>query len=341
MITGHGDDGYRYDVPIKMNFSSNLTKWIDPTPLVERLRERMPQALGGYPPPQAEGAREALASMLGSKPDEVLITAGATDAIYLVARAFPQRCSYIMQPTFSEYRDACLLANHDVRSMFNFPRNDVLPADAKIVWICTPNNPTGNVLNRYQVQDLIFRHPEVLFVLDLSYNNFTLESVIYPSNIMEYDNVVGIFSLTKRYGIPGLRLGYIVSTPKIIRHLSLRQMPWNCNGLALEAMKCIAEDYDIVPFDVVGCIKETLRLREELISTGILDVWPTQTHFMLCKLRTGNVAALKEYLVWQHGILIRDASNFCGLNDTYFRISTQTPAENDALVEAIKEYSRI
>ena len=85
-------------------------------------------------------------------------------------------------------------------------------------------------------------------------------------------------------------------------------------------------------------LDETQRLRARLEALGGMDVWETQTHFMLVCLRFGKASALKEYLAEKHGILIRDASNFEGLDERFFRIATQTPEENDRLVDAIAEW---
>lgn len=92
------------------------------------------------------------------------------------------------------------------------------------------------------------------------------------------------------------------------------------------------------PLDVAAYLQETARLGKALKAVGGLDVWDTQTHFMLVQLRMGKASALKEYLAGEHGILIRDASNFAGLDERFFRIATQTPEENDRLVAAIEEF---
>ena len=93
-----------------------------------------------------------------------------------------------------------------------------------------------------------------------------------------------------------------------------------------------------MPFDLPGCLKETARLQSRLRQTGGVDVWDTDTHFMLARLRMGKASALKDYLAREHGILIRDASNFDGLDATYFRISTQLPQNNEQLIKAIQQW---
>lgn len=85
-------------------------------------------------------------------------------------------------------------------------------------------------------------------------------------------------------------------------------------------------------------MSERQRVAQRLAALGCIDVWPSQTHILLCKLRMGKAAALKDYLATEYGLLIRDASNFQGLNDSFFRIAVQDKTENDTLIRAIEEW---
>lgn len=124
----------------------------------------------------------------------------------------------------------------------------------------------------------------------------------------------------------------------LLERLRTNRMPWSVNRLAIEAGLFLLENDVPEPVDVAAYLQETARLGKALKAVGGLDVWDTQTHFMLVQLRMGKASALKEYLAREHGILIRDASNFAGLDERFFRIATQTPEENDRLVAAIEEF---
>lgn len=144
--------------------------------------------------------------------------------------------------------------------------------------------------------------------------------------------------MTKRYAVPGLRLGYITAHEGLLSRLRIHRMPWSVNQLAIEAGLYLLE-YDVPnPLNISAYLQETARLRNALEQTGGLEVWATETHFMLVHLRFGKASALKDYLANEHGILIRDASNFEGLDERFFRIATQTPEENDRLVQAIGQW---
>ena len=144
--------------------------------------------------------------------------------------------------------------------------------------------------------------------------------------------------MTKRYAVPGLRLGYVTGSSGLLARLRTNRMPWSVNQLAIEAGLYLLEHDVPNPLDVPAYLQETTRLRSALEALGGLEVWATETHFMLIRLRFGKAAALKDYLAEKQGILIRDASNFDGLDEHFFRIATQTPEENDRLVKAIGQW---
>lgn len=341
MIEGHGDDLYKYSRPITANFSSNLTNWIDPTPLKAYLQQHIGEVVTSYPEPQPYTLEARVAETSGIRPDQVCVTNGATEAIYLIAQSYAGQRSAVLQPTFSEYADACRIHGHRVTSLFHLPEHDRLPDDLQMLWLCNPNNPTGQVLDKSHLIRLAEYNPHVLLVIDQSYENFTQKPVLTAREAVDLPNVVLIHSLTKRYAMPGLRLGYLTGHSSILQHLRTHRMPWSVNGVALLAGKFLLDHPEAVPFDLAGCLKETARLQTLLRQTGCMDVWDTDTHFSLVHLRMGKAAALKDYLAQEHGLLIRDASNFEGLDATYFRLSTQQAADNERLVKAIRQWFEI
>jgi threonine-phosphate decarboxylase len=344
MIKGHGDDTYQYGRSIVANFSSNIYSHADLSALKDFLKERM-EVIGSYPAPDASDLEQLLSKQLHLESDEVLVTSGATQAIYLIAQAFGGSNSAIFQPTFSEYADACRMHGHRVKSLFMLPtaREDYrLPEDVRMLWLCNPNNPTGQVVTLDELRKLLETNHQVLFVIDHSYEDFTLKYLLAEREALELGNVLLLHSMTKRFAVPGLRLGYVTGDAGLLRRLRNHQMPWAVNALALEAGKWLLEhDSLCVPQSLAAYLHETERLRHNLASLGALEVWDTDTHFMLVRLRMGKASALKEWLMQEKGILIRDASNFEGLDDSYFRIATQDPEENDLLVEGIAEWLTI
>ena len=334
MIEGHGDDLYKYGKKIVSNFSSNVYNRIDHSGLYQRLNERL-STICSYPEPMPYSLESEIARRYSLTPRQVCVTNGATEAIYLIAQVFQGRISAVLGPTFSEYADACRVHRHKVKPFYSL---DALPEDAELVWICNPNNPTGEVRNKEVLKAVVDSHPDKLFIFDQSYEYFTLKSLLGIKEAASFPNVILLHSMTKQYAIPGLRVGYFTASEGLTDDVRCRRMPWSVNSLAIEAAKYLLEEGDGISADIPQLLAERERLTNLLLATGMLEIWPTDTHYMLIKLRMGKAAALKDFLAVNHGILIRDASNFEGLDERFFRIATQTPEENDKLVKAISEW---
>ncbi|WP_455665643.1 threonine-phosphate decarboxylase [Phocaeicola sp.] len=336
MIEGHGDDAYKYKA-IKINFSSNVYNHVDHSGLRQHLFRQM-ESIRTYPEPEPYSLEKKLAEQLHLSAKEVCVTNGATEAIYLIAQTFRNQTSAILMPTFSEYADACRLHGHKVISIYSL---DNLPGNARLVWLCNPNNPTGEVRDRKALKTCITEHPNCLFVIDQSYEFFTQKPLLTAREAAELPNVILLHSMTKRFAVPGLRLGYMTACNNLLHEIRLQRMPWSVNQLAIEAGHYLLQSSSEYNIDIPLLLREKERLVQSLLSIGGMEVWPSDTHYMLVQLRMGKAAALKEYLATEHGILIRDASNFEGLNEHFFRIATQTPEENDKLVEGIKKWTYI
>ena len=337
MIFGHGDDAWQYGEQIKMDFSSNVYSGADLTALRDHLMEDF-HIVGHYPEPEPTSLEAMIAESLGVAADTIMVTNGATEAIYLIAQLYSGWASIIPQPTFTEFEDACKLFHH-LLSYIADDELEVLPED-RLYWLCNPNNPTGNVVNKLLITHIIRQHPRYLYVVDQSYADFTLKPMIQPKDLTDCYNVMLIHSLSKKYCVPGLRLGYIFASPIIIDRLRQIRQPWTVNAMAIEAGKFLIKNNPQMIPNLEEYLKEASRLHEKLSAIRGLMVMDTSTHFMLVNIDYGkaNTQNLKRWLIENHGILIRDASNFRSLDNHCFRVTARTPEEDDLLVEAIKGY---
>lgn len=333
MINGHGDDLYRYNRPISSNFSSNVFYAADLSGLKEYLCRQF-ASVGNYPEPEPYTLEGALAGHYGLPAGYVCVTNGATEAIYLIAQAFRGSSSAILVPTFSEYADACRMHGHRVTLIDSLEK---IPEHADIVWVCNPNNPTGTVLDKENLLETIRRNPGVIFVFDHAYHAFTLKPVFTPTETLPF-NVFQLYSMTKKYAIPGLRLGYVTASGELLQKLRMNRMPWSVNQLAIEAGLYILRNDVPHSIEMADYLNECIRLKKMLDALDTIEVRPTDTHFMLACLRKGTAKALKNHLANEYGFLIRDASNFEGLAGEYFRVAGRSPEENTELVTYIKEW---
>ena len=334
MIEGHGDDIYRYGDLVKINFSSNIYQHVDLTALKEYMMAHF-DAVSHYPAPTPVSLEKLIALKEGVSPECVMVTNGVTEAIYLIAELFHGSASVIPQPTFNEYTDACRQHRH----IISYENDDItqLPRD-RVYWICNPNNPSGNVLMKGFMDYLVRRSPRYSFVVDQSYEGYTKEPLLLAREMQGVPNLFLLHSLSKTYGVPGLRLGYITAHPNNIQLLRSLRPPWAISSLALEAGKFLVTKGKPIIADLDAYLKESERLRTNLRAIEGVRVFETKTSFMLCELEHHSAAALKRYLIHEHGILIRDCSNFHGLSKYFFRVSAQRAGENDALVAAIRQF---
>lgn len=334
MIKGHGDDIYRYK-DIRLNFSSNVYNRIDHSGLNDFLSHEM-ACIRSYPEPEPYSLEKAWAAYFHTDPSAVCVTNGATEAIYLIAQVYRESSSVILMPTFSEYADACRLHQHRIRQVFSL--QDISMPGNGICWLCNPNNPTGETYDVRDLRRLVTAFPKCLFVIDQSYAPFTDKEVLSVPETVELPNVLLLHSMTKQFAVPGLRLGGVTGNPVLIQQLKRSRMPWSVNALAIKAGLYLLEHETELQPDLVSLLREKDRVAEALEKIGGLEVWNSDTHYMLVCLHYGKASALKQFLAEEKGILIRDASNFTGLDERFFRIAIQSSEENDELIESIKEW---
>lgn len=338
MLFGHGDDFYNSQNEVKINFSSNVWHGANLAQLKEHLNEQFGK-LTQYPEPDAASLKRLLARRFEIKEENVVVTNGSITAFYLIAQAWKGAKSMIAIPSFSEYEDACRLHEHQIsfyQTSDDF--SEVSLEGQDLCWICNPNNPDGKLIHRTELLSFIAANRNTLFVIDQAYVSFTTEDMLKPTDIKNNPNLILVHSISKAYDIPGLRVGYIIASPEITGKINKYIIPWSVNAFAIEASKYILIHPAQFTLPIRKWQRETAELIYQLSKSDNLEVIPTSTTFFLVRLKQGTAADLKKYLWENHGILIRDASNFRGLDETYIRLSTQTTAENQVLTDAIREW---
>lgn len=340
MLFGHGDDFYNTKNQVRINFSSNVWYGADLNKLKEYLTETF-DVLTRYPEPDAGSLKRLIASRLEVTEESLLVTNGSVSAFYLLAQAWKGAKSTILYPAFSEYEEACRLYEHEMRFFSTSDDLSTLPLDGQdLCWICNPNNPDGRLYSRDELLELIKANGKTTFVIDQAYTAFTTREVLTPADMRSCENLILIQSISKAYKTPGIRIGYIIARPGVIQELNKYVIPWSVNAFAVEAGKYILTHPNQFVLPLRQWQEDTVDFIGELNRLGEVEALPTATTFFLVKLKKGLAADLKTYLLEQEGILIRDASNFRGLDETYIRLSTQTPQENREFVGLLREWLR-
>ena len=332
MLHGHGDDGYRYPQPIRADFSTNVWYGGEPEGLKEHLFANWAR-VNRYPEVTAERLADQIAAQKGLQAGQVLVHNGTAESIYLLAQAFAGVVTTIVYPSFSEYEDACRLHGHTLRFVA-WEYLDRLEAGSTLLFICHPNNPTGQTFP--SLVSLLSRFPETIFVVDEAFIDFTDQVSSLIPLIGRYPNLLILQSLTKTYAIPGLRLGYVAGSEAVLDRVRAVRPPWTVNVLALETGYYLLDKP--APFELTSYLRERDDFRQQLQRISSLVVHPTDTHFFLCETTKATAADLKSWLVERHGLLIRDAGNFRGLSPRHFRLATLDPTRNQWLLNALTEW---
>ena len=338
MLVGHGDDGYTHHSDITADFSTNVWYGGSPEGLKEHLFSRW-NKIHRYPEVIGESLIRKIADHHGFDTGNILVANGSTESIYLVAQAFKGMRSSILIPAFSEYEDACLLHGHQLSFMRweDLSRDSLLDTD--LLFICNPNNPTGEVFT--EIEHLIANNPQVVFVLDEAFIEFNLSISSSIHLIAIYDNLIVMRSMTKAYAIPGLRLGYLAASVKLISRLKGLKLPWTVNTLALEAGAYIFDHYDELKLPVQQLLNDKDDFIAALARTSLIPKSGSHTHFFLAETTCSDSASLKQFLLKEFDILIRDAANFRGLNNKSVRLATLSRDQNLLLIKALSSWSTV
>jgi histidinol-phosphate aminotransferase len=268
--------------------------------------------LNDYPEGTYRELREAAAAYAGVEPDQIVIGAGADGLIGLAARTFlgPGGRAYVRTPTYSLY---AIAGGVEGATLVDDP------AEADLIWVCNPNNPTGELVAPEEIADLARAHPEAAVVVDEAYFEYGGETVV--PLIGSAPNLIALRTLSKAFGLAALRVGYAVATPKVARELDRRRDP---APVAAPAARIAAAALREPRLDVDETIADRERMRDALVAAGF-DCPPSAANFVL--VRVEDAAELADRLE-QQGLVVRRVPEA-------IRITVRLPAENNRILAAL------
>ncbi|UYG02368.1 threonine-phosphate decarboxylase CobD [Halomonas sp. LR3S48] len=329
-----------------IDFSVNLNPLGPPPWLAERLADSLAQ-LSVYPDPDYTAARASIARAEGLSPEQVRLTNGGAEAIFLAAALLSSRevrRAIVVQPTFCEYERAChhygIAVQHLALAGERFELDEASACeamrDADAVFLCRPNNPTGTLIERGLIERMLAigqRHGTML-VVDEAFIDFVVPDERLTPLLARYDNLLLLRSMTKLYAIPGLRLGYLLGGESTVRHIAELQLPWSVNSVAAALVGPLLEDQNYLHRTQSWLDAERPWFQRELEALE-LRVVPSRTNFLLLQDGAARpMSALLEHLA-RCGILARHTHNFIGLDGAWLRVAVRTRQENEQLNEAI------
>jgi threonine-phosphate decarboxylase len=309
-----------------------------PEKLLNHLRNQI-KLVSNYPEPNAISLRKIIAEKYDLEAEQVLLCNGSSDGFYQIAQSFSGLRSAILHPSFSEYEDACKMHNHSIHFFRKEEFNDQPFNSFDLVWVGNPNNPDGHIFDLKHIQEVVAESAKTIFVIDEAFIQMNDSASSAISIIQKYQNLIVCRSLTKAFGIPGLRLGYLLSCKKVTKRLNEFAKPWSVNSMAIEAGKFILQHEEELMPDVKHIQMLSKSLQQEINQINGFDVLPSETGFFLVKMVKGTVSDLQKFLLQNHQLAIRSASNFRGLNEQFFRIGIQSEEKNDLLISALQNYT--
>jgi len=302
------------------------------------------QQYNRYPDPLQYKVKKRLSDIKGVPPRNIFLGNGSDEAIDVLFRSF---CNpgvdnvILVPPTYGMYEVSANINDIKINKVpltEEYQLNlegiaEAINEQTKMIFICSPNNPTGNSINRDDIETLLANFSG-LIVVDEAYINFSRQKT-FIQELTEYANLVVLQTLSKAWGLAGLRIGMAFASEEIIEVMNKVKPPYNINEASQELALKALQNVD----QVNGWIKEILLQRDRLVLTlkdydFVLDIYPSDANFILVKTKAPK--EIYNFLV-NKGIIVRDRSKI-DLCEGCLRITVGTPAENDILLQTLQNY---
>ncbi|MFX4260816.1 threonine-phosphate decarboxylase CobD [Pelotomaculum propionicicum] len=342
----------KYGLPKEkiIDFSANINPLGPSKKIYDAITSNL-DAIVNYPDPDCTELKDTLADYLGIDRDLLLLGNGAAELIYLLVRVMGCKKALIPVPSFCEYGLAVLSQGGEVIEVemdeeegFSLPAEKIIKLipQADMLFICTPNNPTGRLVEKRAIEQILERSAAhgVLVVVDEAFMDFVPQRALYSMMpaVGSSANLAVLYSLTKFFGIPGLRLGSIAAPKDIIKRMDASKDPWNVNILAQAAGLAGLNDLEHMERTNALVNREKSFLFEELQNIPGLCPLQGAANFILLNIsESGLKSGELTELLGRRGILVRDCYGFSGLAGRYIRLAVKNRPENEILIAAIKD----
>lgn len=336
----HGGDIYRNHVEI--DFSVNVNPLGIPEAVEAALYEAV-ENCSRYPDMSAEKLKKAVSGMLTVPKEYLLFGNGASELFMAIIHGIKPKKTVIPVPSFYGYEYAAEVEDGEILYYGTIEKNDfclqedflsVLTEDVDVLFLANPNNPTGNLMSREELRNVLShcRDKGIYVVLDECFIEFCGKECSMLQEIDTFSNLILVRAFTKIFSIPGVRLGYLVCSNQLLLEKIGRQLPeWNVSNFAQAAGYECTIQTTFVEKTVISTQQERQFLEDGLRQAGF-TVFPGKANFLLIYCEKPLYDRLLE-----KRMLIRDCENFRGLSKGFYRIAVKSRKENEALLKAIGE----
>ena len=332
-----------------IDFSANINPLGFPSSVGKIISSHLDD-IARYPDPGCKDLKKALASCLNISADNLLIGNGSMELIFSLTFALKPKRALIPIPAFSEYERAvhlaggrCLFVKTREENDFAVNVTEIVKRldSADLLFICNPNNPTGFLWDKEAMRFLADKCEKkgVFLVIDEAFMDFVKEknassmAAARPFKL----HVLVLRSLTKFFALAGLRIGYLAGNKKLLSRISSYQPPWSVNVLAQMTACEIIKDSVFIKKSRDYVLKESIFLFKKLQKLKFLKPYPASANFIFCRVENKKINSrrLCDYC-GAKGILIRDCSNFRGLDDRFIRVAVRKREENLRLLSCLE-----
>ncbi len=305
----------------------------------------LPENFNRYPDPLQWALKEKLSKIKGIPPQNIFIGNGSDEVIDLAYRIFcePGRDNVIVcPPTYGMYEVSANINDIDIREAilnedFQLDVDAILKtvnSNTRLLFICSPNNPTGNNMNRVDIETLINNFPG-LIIIDEAYINYSRQKS-FLQELTEYENLVVMQTLSKAWGLAALRLGLCFASEKIIELFNKVKPPYNINKASQQLGVDALANIDEVNKNIKITVEQRSILQKQLSQFNFIQkIYPSDSNFILMKVISAD--KLYQYLSAEK-IIVRNRSKE-PLCENCLRVTIGKPAENEILMEALKNYN--
>jgi threonine-phosphate decarboxylase len=345
LTSPHGGNIYKARRILKRevsDFSANINPLGLPSKVKAQLIRELERRTVHYPDPEGETLCEKIAHYWNIQKENIALGNGSVELIYRVFSLFNPKSVLIVEPTFSEYERAA--KQHRTQIRFSYLREEegfslpVLP-ESESIFIGNPNNPTGNLLLRSQ--RFPGKFPEKFLFIDEAFLDFVdrERALTFIPRATQNKKILVLRTFTKFFALPGLRLGYLVGHPEIIKKLRELVPPWSVNALAQLAGEMLLEEKKYIQETRRVVKEERDFLYQAILKTKGLKPYRSVTNFLLVKIEKEEVNSCKlAQALFKEGILVRDCCNFRKLGDKFFRIAIRARNENLKFIKTLQKF---
>lgn len=330
-----------------IDFSENVNP-AGPPKIIQKMWPDLAEKITAYPDPTGEPFLSAAANFHNIDKSSLFIGNGAAELLTLIAERYRGKKAIVVHPTFSEYELSLQAKNVEVIRILSTEENDFkLPlsnikeamTSAAVLYLCTPNNPTGIMPEPAELAELIQFGAEndCEIVLDEAFIDFIDENSSFISELSQNPHVIIVRSMTKMYAIPGIRLGYVIANPMIIKAIKALAPHWNVNGIAAHIGKLCLETENYREYTIQQSNNERLQMKVFLEARGC-TVTDSAANFLSFKPGEGQSARKLYEDLLAEGMVLRHSENFIGMDGHWLRIGMKSEVQMTRLKEELTKW---